>query len=180
VDLNAINRMDSAVFIDTFGNVFEHSPWVARSAWNAQPFATYDTLYQAMFDAVRHAPTTQILDLLRAHPDLAGKEAQEGTMTTNSVSEQASAGLDALSRDEMQSMQRLNAAYRAKHGFPFIIAVRNYSKSEIFKEFERRLQHDTEIEFHNNLEQIFDIVGMRLDRLLSRNSAQGNSERKVA
>lgn len=180
MDLNAINRMSSTVFIDTFGNVFEHSSWVAQSAWTAHPFKTYGTLYQALFDAVRHAPATQILELLQAHPDLAGKEAREGTMTTSSVSEQASAGLDALSKDEVQSMQQLNAAYRARHGFPFIIAVRNYSKAEIFKEFERRLRHDTEIEFHNNLEQIFDIVGMRLDRLLYGNSAQENPERKVA
>ncbi len=180
MDLTAINRMSSAVFIETFGNVFEHSPWVAQAAWAAHPFETYDALYQAMFDAVRHAPPAQVLELLRAHPDLAGKEAREGTMTTNSVSEQASAGLDALAKEEVQSMQQLNAAYRAKHGFPFIIAVRNYSKSGIFREFERRLQHDTEIEFHNNLEQIFDIVGMRLDRLLSRNSAQQSPERKVA
>ncbi|HYD58718.1 MAG TPA: 2-oxo-4-hydroxy-4-carboxy-5-ureidoimidazoline decarboxylase [Noviherbaspirillum sp.] len=159
--------MSRASFTNAFGGVFEYSPWVAEQAWQDRPFATIEELYQAMFNVVRRAPRMQIEALLSVHPDLAGKEAQAGSMTVSSVSEQSSAGLNALSAAELQKMRQLNADYRAKHQFPFIIAVRNYSKAEIFSEFERRLQNDTATEFDNNVAQIFDIVRMRLDRIFA-------------
>ena len=167
MDLAAVNQMSRASFTDAFGGVFEHSPWVAEQAWQDRPFATIGELYQAMFNVVRRAPRARIEALLAVHPDLAGQEAQAGNMTVSSVSEQSSAGLDALSAAELQKMRQLNADYRAKHRFPFIIAVRNYSKAKIFSEFERRLQNDSGMEFHNNVAQIFDIVLMRLDRIFA-------------
>ncbi|WP_170942154.1 2-oxo-4-hydroxy-4-carboxy-5-ureidoimidazoline decarboxylase [Noviherbaspirillum denitrificans] len=154
-------------FTNAFGGVFEYSPWVAEQAWQDRPFATIEEFYQAMFGAVRRAPRTQIEALLCLHPDLAGKEAQDGNMTVNSVIEQSTAGLNSLTSGELQKMRQLNAAYRAKHQFPFIIAVRNYSKAEIFSEFERRLQNDTATEFDNNIAQVFNIVRMRLDRIFA-------------
>src|ERR1700733_15971205 len=97
----------------------------------------------------RCVTATQQLTLLQSHPDLAGKEAQTGAMTASSVAEQASAGLNALSHDEMTRISELNAAYRKKFGFPFIIAVRMYTKEGILFEFNRRLANDTQTEFAN-------------------------------
>jgi len=167
MDLNAVNAMTAENFVATFGGVFEHSPWVAQETCKVRPFASVEQMHGAMFNVVRSAPHAKIHTLLAMHPDLAGKEAQEGSMTSSSVAEQASARLDALSAPEMRKMSELNAAYRTRHNFPFIIAVRNYSKEEIFSEFERRLQHDSMTEFSNALEQISDIVGMRLERMFA-------------
>lgn len=171
MDLAVVNGMSQASFNKVFGSVFEHSPWVAEAAWQPEPFASFQALHQAMCRVVRNAPRPQIEQLLCMHPDLAGREAQAGTMTSDSVSEQSSAGLDALSAQEMQKMLRLNSAFREKHRFPFIIAVRNYSKGEIFSEFERRLHNDTDTELGNNLEQIFNIVEMRLERIFAQHAS---------
>ena len=101
MDLMSINRMDHDRFVAAFGAIFEHSPWVAERAHAARPFASIDALHAAMVTAVRQSSRETQLALLRAHPDLAGKEAQEGTMTRDSVVEQASAGLGLLTRAEM-------------------------------------------------------------------------------
>jgi 2-oxo-4-hydroxy-4-carboxy-5-ureidoimidazoline decarboxylase len=165
-DMIAINRMDRAAFVDKFGGIFENSPWVAERAWNKRPFATADDLHAAMVEAVKYAPLPKQLALLQSHPDLAGKEAQAGAMTASSVSEQASAGLNALSKAEITLISDLNAAYKQKFGFPFIIAVRMYTKEGIFFEFNRRLQNDTAAEYANDLQNIYAITRLRLDKLL--------------
>jgi 2-oxo-4-hydroxy-4-carboxy-5-ureidoimidazoline decarboxylase len=165
MDIDAANRMDRQAFAAAFGGVFEHSPWVAERAHAARPFADLDALHAAMVRAVEAATGDEKVALLRAHPDLAGKEAQEGTMTDSSVSEQASAGLDRLTRAEMAEIARLNAAYRAAHGFPFIIAVRHHTKDTILREFRRRVSNDTERELAANLAQIAAITRMRLARM---------------
>jgi len=120
-----------------------------------------------MADAVRDAPREDQAALLLAHPDLAGKEAREGTLTSSSVAEQASAALDRLTPAEMARIAELNRAYRARHGFPFIIAVRHYTKAGIFHEFERRIASDTSSEHAWALAQVFAIARMRLDARLS-------------
>ena len=107
--------------------------------------------------------------MLQSHPDLAGKEAKAGTMTAVSVAEQASAGLDALPPAEFAELSRLNAAYKAKFGFPFIIAVKMYTKEGIFFEFKRRLQNDTQTEFANDLQNVYLITRLRLNKLLDTN-----------
>jgi 2-oxo-4-hydroxy-4-carboxy-5-ureidoimidazoline decarboxylase len=165
MDIESTNRMDRRAFVAAYGGVFEHSPWVAERAFDARPFADVDALHGAMVRAVEAATRDEKLALLRAHPDLAGKEAQEGTMTDSSVSEQASAGLDRLTRAEVAEISRLNAAYRAKHGFPFIIAVRQHTKDGILREFNRRLANDTEAELAANLAQIAIITRIRLGKL---------------
>jgi 2-oxo-4-hydroxy-4-carboxy-5-ureidoimidazoline decarboxylase len=161
-----INVTDRAAFIQEFGEIFENSPWVAEQAWEKRPFATLDDLHAAMVAVTKYAPASLQLTLLQSHPDLAGREAQSGTMTSSSVAEQASAGLDALSRDEMAQISDLNAAYRKKFGFPFIIAVRMYTKEGILFEFDRRLRNDTQTEFANNLQNIYIITRLRLKKLL--------------
>jgi OHCU decarboxylase len=161
-----INAMDRAAFVVKFGAIFEKSPWVAEEAWEKRPFANPDDMHAAMVAMVKHAPATRQLALLQAHPDLAGKEAQAGTMTASSVAEQAGAGLNALSPPEFAELTGLNAAYKAKFGFPFIIAVRMHTKEGIFFEFKRRLQNDTQTEFANDLQNVYIITRLRLNKLL--------------
>jgi 2-oxo-4-hydroxy-4-carboxy-5-ureidoimidazoline decarboxylase len=165
-DWGAINRMDRAAFVEKFGGVFEKSPWVAEKAWDARPFSSADDLHQKMVTVVKYANVDQELSLLRAHPDLAGKEAQAGTMTASSVAEQASAGLNALSKEEMERLSGYNAEYKKRFGFPFMIAVRNHTKEGIFALFKQRLGNDTVTELGNALQQVYNITRLRLDKLL--------------
>ena len=166
VDMAPINAMDRAAFVQKFGGIFENSPWVAEKAWEKRPFASLDDMHAAMVAVARYAPAAMQLTLLQSHPDLAGKEAEAGTMTASSVAEQASAGLNALSRAEMVQMSDLNAAYKKKFGFPFIIAVRMHTKEGILFEFNRRLQNDTQTEFANDLQNVYIITRLRLNKLL--------------
>ena len=152
-------------FVSLLGGVFEHSPWVAELAWPQRPFADLAALHACMLGVVRGAPLEQQLALLRAHPELAGREAQSGSLTEASDSEQLSAGLKALRPDELARMNALNAAYRGKHGFPFIVCVRHYTKAGIFHEFERRLALDTERERDEALSQVAAITRLRLKAL---------------
>jgi len=165
-DMTPVNAMDRAAFIQKFGGIFENSPWVAEQAWEKRPFASLDDMHAAMVAVAKYAPATLQLTLLQSHPDLAGKEAQAGAMTASSVAEQASAGLNTLSHDEMTQISNLNAAYKKKFGFPFIIAVRMHTKEGILFEFNRRLQNDTQTEFANDLQNVYIITRLRLNKLL--------------
>ena len=152
-------------FVAALGGVFEHSPWIAERAFARRPYADTAALHGAMVDVVRAAAREEQLGLLRAHPELAGREAQAGTLTGDSTAEQRSAGLNALSREEMERIGRMNRAYRERFGFPFVIAVRRHTKDEIFAEFERRLGNDPETERLECLEQVYAIARLRLDAL---------------
>src|SRR6201995_741312 len=165
-DMAGINAMDRAAFVEKCVGIYEHSPWVAEQAWDKRPFASLDAMHAAMVAVAKDAPAPLQLALLQAHPDLAGKEAQAGTMTASSVAEQASAGLNALSAAEVAKISELNAAYHKKFGFPFIIAVRMHSKEGIFFEFNRRLHNDTQAEFANDLQNVYIITRLRLNKLL--------------
>ena len=164
--LAALNAMDRDAFVAAVGPTFENSPWVAQAAWARRPFADTDALHAAMLDVVREAPLERRIAFLRGHPELAGREAQAGTMTTESVGEQRSAGLDALSREELDEMQRLNRAYRERHGFPFIIAVRRNTKQQIFEAMRARAEASTQAEHRAALDQIGLITRGRIDALL--------------
>lgn len=165
-EMASINAMDRTAFVRKFGGIFEKSPWVAEKAFEKRPFASIDELHAAMVSVAKNAPAAQQLALLQSHPDLAGKEAQAGTMTASSVAEQASAGLNALSAAELAELSSLNAAYKAKFGFPFIIAVRMHTKEGIFSEFKRRLQNDTQTEFANDLQNVYIITRLRLNKMI--------------
>jgi 2-oxo-4-hydroxy-4-carboxy-5-ureidoimidazoline decarboxylase len=164
--LPTLNNLDCAEFTRTLGGLFENSPWIAERAWSARPFASIDDLHHAMVEVARRAPRSVQLALLRAHPDLAGRAARAGAMSASSVAEQTSAGLDRLSDEEYERFNRLNAAYRDRFGFPFIIAVRRHDKAGIFAAFEERLAHTVDQEIGAALDQVADITRMRLDRLL--------------
>jgi 2-oxo-4-hydroxy-4-carboxy-5-ureidoimidazoline decarboxylase len=165
-DMAAINGLDRVAFVQKFGGIFENSPWVAEQAWDKRPFANVDAMHAAMVEVAKFAPASRQLALLQSHPDLAGKEAQAGAMTASSVTEQASAGLNALSKDEMTQISDLNVAYKRKFGFPFIIAVRMHTKEGIFFEFRHRLQNDTVTEYANDLQNVYAITRLRLAKLL--------------
>ena len=115
LDLATLNAMERDAFVAALGPTFENAPWVAASAWPGRPFASVAALHNAMLNVVRQAPDDKKLAFLCGHPELAGREAQAGTMTTESVGEQKSAGLNALTSAELQEMQRLNRAYRERH-----------------------------------------------------------------
>jgi 2-oxo-4-hydroxy-4-carboxy-5-ureidoimidazoline decarboxylase len=163
-DFDVINRMDQATFVQEFGGIFEKSPWVAEQAWALRPFASVDDMHQKMFGVIKSASKQQQIAFLNNHPELAGKEAQAGAMTTDSVAEQASAGLNSLSKEELARLSALNAAYRARFGFPYMIFVRGHTKEGIFFYFDRRLENDPDSELKNALDQVYGITRFRLRR----------------
>jgi OHCU decarboxylase len=154
------------VTLDEARGVFEHSPWVAERAWRRGPFATVEDLHAAMMRAVDEASRAEQLALIRSHPELAGREAGEGTLTPDSSSEQGRLGFTRLSREEFLKMQDLNRRYREKLGFPCIVALRLHaSRESVMREMERRLGNDRDTETKNALEQIGHIARGRLEKL---------------
>jgi 2-oxo-4-hydroxy-4-carboxy-5-ureidoimidazoline decarboxylase len=162
LDIHEVNVLKQADFVALFGSTFENSPWVAESAWAARPFASFDALHGALIGVVRRSPRATQIAFLCSHPELAGKEAEAGTMTTESVGEQSSAGLHAMSRDEIDELHRLNTRYLNRHGFPFIIAVRRYSKIEIFEQLRYRIERDSVTELTEAMLQISSITRLRV------------------
>ncbi len=167
-DIPTLNTLDRDRFVGMLGAIFEHSPWVAERAWDGRPFADVAHLHAAMVAVARQASRGEQLALLRAHPELAGQAAQAGELTESSRGEQVGAGLDALTREELERITRLNAAYRDRFGFPFIIAVGHHTKHGILAELERRLANDPETERNLGLEQVYTIARLRLNKLLDR------------
>jgi 2-oxo-4-hydroxy-4-carboxy-5-ureidoimidazoline decarboxylase len=160
-----INQLDRVRFVAALGGVFEHSPWVAAEAWAGRPFASIDALHRAMIGVVRATSREVRIEFLRGHPELAGKEAQAGTMTDHSTAEQA--GLNALTRTQLETLRALNAEYAARHGFPFVIAVLANTRAQIFEALRTRIQRDTDTEIEAALDQIAIITRLRLGRLLA-------------
>jgi 2-oxo-4-hydroxy-4-carboxy-5-ureidoimidazoline decarboxylase len=167
IDLAALNRAPAADFAGHLANVYEHAPWVAAAAAAARPFATVTALFAALASAVRTASEAERLALIRGHPELAPPAREAGALTTESTSEQASAGLDRLDAAEMVEFRRLNEAYRAKFGFPFIICVRRHTKESVLAHFERRVAHAPETEGAIALDEIDRIAALRLDALVA-------------
>ena len=156
-------------FVDRFGGVFEHSPWVAEAAFDAGLDDVCDTatgLHALMARAMMAGGDDQKLALIMAHPDLAGRLARAGRLTAESTKEQASAGLDQLTDEERARFTELNDAYKARFGFPFIMAVKGRSKGEIMDAFERRIAHDRTQEFSTALSEISRIALLRLGDML--------------
>jgi 2-oxo-4-hydroxy-4-carboxy-5-ureidoimidazoline decarboxylase len=165
--LSALNAMSEADFTAALADIYEHSPWVAKAAGARRPFATLAALHAAMTAVMREASQEQQQALVKAHPDLAGKAARAGSLTADSTNEQASAGLDRLTDDEYARFHKLNDAYQAKFGIPFIVCVRRHSKDSILRQFERRLTHGGAEEFDAALGEIVRIAALRLDSRVS-------------
>ncbi len=175
--MNAINHaftehlpstMTKSDFVEVFGGVYEHSPWIAEHVWSDRLTADHDTvdgLHAAMAALVNAADKQAKLELLCAHPDLAGKLALGGGLTAESTGEQASAGLDQCSSEEFSEFQSLNEHYKSKFGFPFILAVRGRGRAEILEAFRARVENDVEREFNEALEQVHRIAHLRLNQI---------------
>ncbi len=160
--LDALNAADEATFVNALGFIFEHSPWVAARVWPRRPFATVSALHAAMCAVVAAASPHERLTLIRAHPDLVGGAASAGTLTTASADEQAAAGLNRLDREEAALFARLNAAYWARFGFPFVICVRENKKAAIVAGLQARLGNDRATEMATALSEIAKIGALRL------------------
>lgn len=163
--LATLSAMPRDAFTAALAGVFEHSPWIAEAAWDARPFASVDALHRAMIEVLAGASEERKLSLIRAHPELAGKEAAAGTMTAESVGEQASAGLDRCTPEELRALRAGNRAYRDRFGFPFVIAVKGRSRGEILAALATRLSKSREAEFASCLDEIAKIARWRLTAL---------------
>jgi OHCU decarboxylase len=165
--LDALNAMDRAGFVAALGDVFEHAAWVAEGAWPRRPFASLDALHRAMLDVLATADPATITAFLDGHPDLAATAHRPAPLTEASAREQAGAGLDTLGADDAARLERLNALYRERFGFPFIVCVaKRDSFGAILAEFGRRLAADPADERLTALQEIADITRLRLDRRL--------------
>jgi 2-oxo-4-hydroxy-4-carboxy-5-ureidoimidazoline decarboxylase len=153
-----LNALDRAHFVEAIGWVFEDSPWVAEQVCAGRPYPSLDALHETMVTQVKTAPPERQFALLRAHPDL-GTRAR---VSAASVAEQAGAGLDQLRPEEFELLQRLNAAYREKFGFPFLFAVKGSTKYDILQALECRLGASPEAEREEALRQVYRIAEFRL------------------
>ena len=163
VESNAMDDRDT--FVERYGPVFEHSPWVAEDAWEHGPFADREALAHGLEQAMYAAPRERQLALIRAHPDLAGRAAVAGTLTASSQREQAAAGLDRLTPDEYETFTRTNAAYRERFGFPLVVCAREHTKDSILRTAAERLDHTPEQEIDVALGEIAKIARLRLKDL---------------
>ena len=160
--VDEVNALDRDAFVAAVGHVFEHSPWIAERAWERRPFADVDALHAALVAAMYAAAEGERLALIRAHPDLVGRAARAGSLTPSSTREQAGAGLDALSAEEVATFDRYNAEYRERFGFPFVICARENRKESILRAFPERLRHSRDEEVSTALAEIAKIARFRL------------------
>jgi 2-oxo-4-hydroxy-4-carboxy-5-ureidoimidazoline decarboxylase len=157
--MEEVNALKAAEFEKAFGDVAEHSPWVARNAAGDRPFVSRDSMIRAFREAVLSASETAQLALIRAHPDLATK----AKLTDDSTREQAQAGLGTLSKEEFSRFTHLNDLFKSKFDFPFIFAVKGATKQQILASFAERVNHSKEDEFAMALDQVCRIFRFRIE-----------------
>ncbi len=165
--IDSINALDRPAFVAALGHLFEHSPWIEDETWPRRPFRDAAHLHAELCATVRGASVTRQLDLIRAHPDLAGRLAQQQKLTAESTREQASAGLNVLAADELARFQFLNEAYRTRFGFPFIICARLQARDAILAAMAARVKNTPEEEFATALTEIEKIARIRLGDILA-------------
>jgi len=163
--LSGLNNLSAPSFVAALGEVFEHAPWVAETAAPGRPYPTVTALHNAMMQAVRRTAAERQLAFIAGHPEL-GTRVKRADLTDHSRSEQRGLELDRLSAEEFDRFSRLNAAYREKFGFPFIVCVRRHTRDSILRQFERRLAHDRETEREAALQEIGLITRLRLVALV--------------
>jgi 2-oxo-4-hydroxy-4-carboxy-5-ureidoimidazoline decarboxylase len=163
ITLAAANRMATGDFIKAFGEIAEHSAWVAEAASSSRPFKTRANMIDAFKATVLNGGEAQQLALIRAHPDLATR----AKLSKDSTSEQKGAGLDALSQLELTRFTQFNDRYKAKFGFPFIFAVKGATKHQILGAFEQRINNSSRTEFKTAIDQVCRIITSRLEAGIS-------------
>lgn len=161
--ISEINQMSQTLFVEVFGGVFEHTPKIAFQAWKKRPFVDVNDLQQKMVYVVNNMSSEEQLTLICTHPDLGSKM----KMAKASVKEQAGVGLDCMSFEEYKRFELLNQSYKDKFGFPFIMAVKNHTKTSILEEFECRLQNTIDVEKQQALNEIVEIAKFRLMDLVN-------------
>lgn len=166
MNIEQINQMNRDRFVEYFGDVYEHSPWIPLQSHANSPFQDRDDLLAAMRKVLQAATQEQQITLIRAHPDLAGKAAIQGKLTESSSQEQAGVGLDQCTPDEFAHFTELNNRYKAKFDFPFIMAVKGATKEQVINGFESRMDNTVEEEFHTALVQINRIAEFRVNDLV--------------
>ena len=167
ISLQEINVFDQEHFIDILGSLFEGPSWIIAQAWYERPFHSRTQLYQTLCEIIYHAPVEQQVVLLQAHPDLVGRAAQAGTLTPESSQEQAAAGLNRLTPEEISTFRRLNQAYWNRFGFPFVICARENKKDSILAGFTTRLEHSRSQEIAIALGEVAKICSFRLNDLVA-------------
>jgi 2-oxo-4-hydroxy-4-carboxy-5-ureidoimidazoline decarboxylase len=160
--IGELNLLDRSGFVDAVGWIFEHSPWVAERAFDGRPFASVDALHAVMMEQVERATFAENLGLLKAHPDLGAR----ARLSPASTEEQAGAGLDSLTPSEFERLQRLNAAYRSRFGFPFLLAVKGSTKHDVLRALQARIESSPEDEYREALRQVYRIARFRLEELI--------------
>uniref|UniRef100_A0A5F8GF16 2-oxo-4-hydroxy-4-carboxy-5-ureidoimidazoline decarboxylase n=1 Tax=Monodelphis domestica TaxID=13616 RepID=A0A5F8GF16_MONDO len=180
MSIQMINSMDFEEFIDILGNIIENCPLIAATIWSQRPFKDLTDLKKHVFDFIealpqsdeetesqsswhRNNPNKGKEGILRCHPDIAGREFEQGTLTPQSQREQREAGLSDLSLEERRRLGHLNSAYKTRFGFPFVIAARLSDKATILKELERRLKNQPAQELSTALEEVLKICHLRLE-----------------
>lgn len=158
----ALSELPQVEFVRALDGIFEHSPWIAERTWLKRPFADAEALMDSLAQTLMEASPEEQLALIKAHPELAGRAAIAGELTVESAGEQASARLDACSAEEFARLHALNAAYRERFGFPFILAVRGLDRRTIIERFAQRVSCDPAEEFAEALRQIVRIASLRL------------------
>jgi 2-oxo-4-hydroxy-4-carboxy-5-ureidoimidazoline decarboxylase len=161
-----LNSLSAEEFVEQLGSIYEHSPWIAAVTWELRPFSSRRDLHSKLNTVLRAATPEKQLALIQAHPDLAGRLARAGGLTNESTQEQRSAGLDQLSLEEAAEFDQLNAAYRARFSFPFIICARLNDRQAILQAFRERLTHDRGQEIETALAEIHQIAALRLAQIV--------------
>jgi len=165
--LAELNRLDQPGFTAALSHVFEHSPWVVEMTWPRRPFRDMAHLHAELCSSLHAASPERQMELICAHPDLAGRLAQQNQLTAESAREQASAGLNRMSADELAHFQQLNMAYREKFGFPFIICARLNARDAMLRSMQQRMSHSAAEEHAAALAEIEKIAWLRLQDQLS-------------
>lgn len=160
--LREINALDQEGFVAALGSLFEGPPWIIRQAWSKRPFDSLANFHQALCTIMYEAPIEQQITLIQAHPDLVGRAALAGTLSSASTGEQAAAGLNRLTPEEIATFNRYNQTYCERFGFPFVICARENKKESILAGFATRINHTREQEIRAALDEVAKICWLRL------------------
>ena len=161
---NKIEKLSETEFTEVFGNIFENASWIAEILYKQKPFKNFNDLSNKMITIFDKANNQKKLQILNSHPDLADK-AKIGSLTPDSSKEQSNVGLDQCTDEEFNEFKNLNFEYKNKFGFPFIIAVKGKNKSEILKNFKKRILINKKNEFDEAVNQVKKIASLRLEEL---------------
>ena len=161
--INKINKLSQSEFIKVFANIFENARWIAEKLYNQKPFDDFEELSSKILNIFETATKEKQLKILKDHPDLANKT-KISLLTPDSLKEQTGAGLDQCTEEEFNEFKKLNASYK-KFGFPFILAVKGKTKTEILNNFKKRISSDPETEFDEAIKQVKLIASLRLKEL---------------